>query len=115
MHSLCATRPRASWGRSCELLALEWEYVDLERQTAHLPNTKNGDARTVPLSKRAVAILKSLPRPEVDNAGDDEEVVQRSGAVFATTALALRKCFRAPLSVHRRSTLSIARKPREGQ
>ncbi len=75
--------------RRGELLALQWENVDLKRQTAHLPDTKNGDARTVPLSTRAVAILESLP---VHESGGDEEV-QRTGAVFATTALALRKGF----------------------
>ncbi|EQD25943.1 phage integrase family protein, partial [mine drainage metagenome] len=30
--------------------------------TAHLPHTKNGSARDVPLSSRAVAILHALPR-----------------------------------------------------
>lgn len=75
--------------RRGELLALTWENVNLKRQTAHLPDTKNGDPRTVPLSTRAVAILDSLPKPEPD---DDEEV-QRVGAVFPTTALALRKGF----------------------
>jgi integrase len=45
-----------------ELVSLRWEHVDLSRATAHLPDTKNGDARTVPLSRRAVAILNGLPR-----------------------------------------------------
>lgn len=75
--------------RRGELLALTWENVNLKRQTAHLPDTKNGDPRTVPLSTRAVAILDSLPKPE----SDDDEGAQRSGAVFSTTALALRKGF----------------------
>jgi integrase len=44
--------------RRGELLSLTWENVDLKRQTAHLPDTKNGDPRTVPLSTRAVAILR---------------------------------------------------------
>lgn len=75
--------------RRGELLALRWENVDLERQTAHLPDTKNGDARTVPLSLRAVAILKELPV-----SGCDEYLNEhRSGLVFATTAMALRKGF----------------------
>jgi len=76
--------------RRGELLSLDWENVDLKRQTAHLPDTKNGDARTVPLSTRAVAILEALSTPEDDEAGAD---VRRSGRVFATTALALRKGF----------------------
>ncbi len=78
--------------RRGELLALEWENVDLKRQTAHLPDTKNGDARTVPLSTRAVAILAALPRLDGDEEGDGAEA-KRSGRVFATTALALRKGF----------------------
>jgi integrase len=41
---------------------LQWSDVDLKKRTAHLPKTKNGDARTVPLSSRAVATLEALPR-----------------------------------------------------
>ncbi|MCA6218817.1 site-specific integrase [Ideonella sp. B7] len=75
--------------RRGELLSLQWENVDLDRQTAHLPETKNGDSRTVPLSTRAVAILKALPR----DAEEDEQEADRHGPVFETTALALRKGF----------------------
>jgi integrase len=35
--------------------------VDLERRTAFLPVTKNGESRGVPLSSRAVAVLRALP------------------------------------------------------
>lgn len=48
--------------RRGELLGLTWECIDLKKQTAFLPQTKNGDSRTVPLSTRAVAVLQSLPR-----------------------------------------------------
>jgi integrase len=48
--------------RQGELLRLRWEHIDLHRRTAHLPDTKNGDARTVPLSSTAVSILRALPR-----------------------------------------------------
>ncbi|MDA8153619.1 MAG: site-specific integrase [Acidithiobacillus sp.] len=41
---------------------LQWADVDLKKRTAHLPKTKNGEARTVPLSSRAVSILEALPR-----------------------------------------------------
>ncbi|HEY0589151.1 MAG TPA: integrase [Pseudoduganella sp.] len=47
--------------RRGELLALQWENVDLKRRAAFLPDTKNGDSRDVPLSSRAVAIFKELP------------------------------------------------------
>lgn len=75
--------------RRGELLSLLWENVDLDRQTAHLPDTKNGDARTVPLSTKAVAILRALPCQAEDNC----EYEQREGRVFRTTAMALRKGF----------------------
>ena len=48
--------------RQGELLRLRWEHVDFNRRTAHLPDTKNGDSRTVPLSTTAVAVLRTQPR-----------------------------------------------------
>lgn len=48
--------------RRSEILRLTWPNVDLERRCAHLPETKNGRARDVPLSARAVAVLAALPR-----------------------------------------------------
>lgn len=48
--------------RRGELLALRWENIDLARQVAILPLTKNGSTRVVPLSTKAVAILLELPR-----------------------------------------------------
>lgn len=48
--------------RQGELLALRWENVNLKDRTAHLPDTKNGEERTVPLSSTAIALLRSLPR-----------------------------------------------------
>jgi integrase len=47
--------------RRSELLGLLWPNVDLERRIAFLPVTKNGESRGVPLSSRAVAILRGLP------------------------------------------------------
>lgn len=48
--------------RRGELLALQWAHVDLSRRVAHLPLTKNGDSRSVPLSTRAVDTLRRMPR-----------------------------------------------------
>ena len=48
--------------RQGELLRLRSEHIGLVRRTAHLPDTKNGEARTVPLSTTAVAVLRALPR-----------------------------------------------------
>ncbi|TWI04859.1 site-specific recombinase XerD [Luteimonas cucumeris] len=47
--------------RSGEMVAMRWENVHTAARYVHLPKTKNGDARDVPLSKRALAILKVLP------------------------------------------------------
>ena len=44
-----------------ELLGLLWDNVDLERRTAFLPVTKNGESRGVPLSSGAVEVLRALP------------------------------------------------------
>ena len=48
--------------RMGELLGLEWDRIDLQRRTAHLIDTKNGESRTVALSSAAVETLQSLPR-----------------------------------------------------
>lgn len=73
IEAICTTTGSAELGslirlavetamRRGELCSLRWEHVDLRARTAHLPHTKNGTARTVPLSTRAVDALKSLPR-----------------------------------------------------
>ena len=48
--------------RQGELLGLRWEHVNLDRKIAMLAETKNGDARAVPLSSAAMAVLRTLPR-----------------------------------------------------
>lgn len=50
--------------RRGELLSLLWSNVSLERRTAHLPLTKNGHARTVALTPKAIEVLKELPRKD---------------------------------------------------
>lgn len=50
--------------RSGEIVEMTWGHVHLEKRYVHLPRTKNGDARDVPLSKRAVEILNALPRAD---------------------------------------------------
>ena len=48
--------------RRGEILSLIWVNINFEKSVAYLPHTKNGDSRYVPLSIKAVRILKSLPR-----------------------------------------------------
>ncbi|MBC7952945.1 MAG: site-specific integrase [Rhodospirillaceae bacterium] len=50
--------------RRGEILGLQWEHVDLRHRTAHLPDTKNGESRTVPLSPAARRILVTLSWPK---------------------------------------------------
>lgn len=52
--------------------------MDLQARTAHLPQTKNGKSRTVPLSAAALAILESQERPA------------ESDVVFPSTGNAVR-------------------------
>ncbi|MBU2804920.1 site-specific integrase, partial [Acidithiobacillus ferridurans] len=59
---------------------LLWAEVDLKRAVAHLPETKNGEARDVPLSSRAVEVLKGLPR-------------SMDGRVFGTTYEGIHQAF----------------------
>lgn len=46
--------------RRGELLSLDWQHIDLGTQIAHLPLTKNGEPRDVPLSTRARDVLQRL-------------------------------------------------------
>lgn len=49
--------------RRSEIVGLRWEHIDLSRRVAHLPATKNGSSRDVPLSSIAVEALTAL-RPD---------------------------------------------------
>ncbi len=48
--------------RRGELLALRWENIRMADRVAHLPMTKNGTSRNVPLSSKAIELLQGLPR-----------------------------------------------------
>lgn len=66
--------------RRGELLSLRWEHMELELGFVRLLDSKNGEARDVPLSSRAVSVLSQLPR-------------HASGRVFPITADAVKKAF----------------------
>ena len=55
-------RPQLSTG-------LLWEHVDLGKRTAYLPETKNDEARTVPLSSTAVEVLKGILSNSLEGKG----------------------------------------------
>lgn len=67
--------------RRGELLALTWESIDWERSTTFLPITKSGDARTVPLSSRAINVLMSIQS-------------NRQGIVFRISAATMEAAFK---------------------
>ena len=48
--------------RQGEIVSLDWKHVDLNKPSAYLPETKNGESRGVPLSTTAVATIRALPR-----------------------------------------------------
>lgn len=59
--------------RRSEIAELRWRFIDLDRRVAHLPDTKNGNARDVPLSTKAITILSSLKehsKPAADKVFD---------------------------------------------
>jgi integrase len=67
--------------RQSEIVSLSWKHVDLNKRVAYLPMTKNGEARSIPLSTAAAEVLRSLPR-------------SINGAVFpGVTAEAVKRAF----------------------
>lgn len=80
--------------RRGEIVAMRWEHIDLKRRVAHLPATKNGSARDVPLSSRAVALLQSLKDPSVHVMETvDDDVNADFGRVFEIRSDAVTRAF----------------------
>lgn len=67
--------------RRGELLGLTWRHVDFKSRTVHLPHTKNGFSRDVPLSVRATEELNGLQRAATGE------------RVFGTTASAVQQAW----------------------
>lgn len=66
-HAHADLRPVILWAlatsmRREEIASLTWEDIDIAKRTAHLPRTKNGEPRSVPMSSSAVEILFGLVR-----------------------------------------------------
>jgi integrase len=49
--------------RAGEIVNLSWDEIKLSKSVIKLDITKNGEARTVPLSAQAEALIRALPRP----------------------------------------------------
>ncbi len=67
--------------RQGEILALRWEHINLKSRIAHLPDTKNGTKRDVPLSNKAKEIFVKLG-------------VKTSGKVFSYTSEGIKSTWR---------------------
>lgn len=69
--------------RAGEITGLKWEHVNFAQRTAFLPKTKNGHPRTVPLTTKAVEILKHLEQLEPDKENSVFQLTSRSlDAIF---------------------------------
>ena len=79
MKPLCLLALETAMRRG-ELLALRWTDINWSQRSVYLKMTKNGESRTVPLSIRALAILKEMPR-SID------------GKIFKITIAALEAAF----------------------
>jgi integrase len=62
--------------RRGEIVASRWSNVDLTKQTLHIPDTKNGHPRTIPLTNRAVDIINNV-RHEIGS--DNDSIFPISG------------------------------------
>lgn len=81
-------------GRQSEVMGLRWPQIDLTRRTALLGETKNGDARALPLSGEAIALLQE--RAKVRSLTDDR-LFPPTAAAKKATFLDLRAAFAAAL------------------
>lgn len=66
--------------RRSEIVGLIWKNINLKKRFLFLPDTKNGEARAVPLSSQAVKLLEAIPR-------------RLSGRVFGMTPSAVTHAF----------------------
>lgn len=83
-------------GRQSEVMGLRWPQIDLKRRTAMLGDTKNGDARVLPLSGEAIGLLQE--RAKVRSLADDR-IFPPTAAAKKAAYLDLRQPFAAALKV----------------
>ncbi|EKA0842716.1 site-specific integrase [Salmonella enterica] len=70
--------------RQGEILSLRWEHIDQQHGVAHLPMTKNGSSRDVPLSRKARHLLQGM-------------TVALSGNVFHYSSSGFKSAWRVAL------------------
>ena len=87
LHTIVTLAVETGMRRS-ELASLTWDYIDLKKQTAHLPKTKTDEPRTVPLSQSAVKALKEFG-------------INDKGLVFKLQAESMSQAFDRACEPHR--------------
>ena len=50
--------------RRGEIVAMQWDHIHWDNRTLHIPDTKNGYPRTIPLTPRAIEVLRELPETD---------------------------------------------------
>jgi integrase len=79
-----------------EIASLKWKNVNIEERYLLLPDTKNGEARTIPLSVEALQILSTLPH----NESQQEVFSMTSGAITQAMQAACKKANLENLHFH---------------
>jgi integrase len=89
--------------------------VDVKRRVAHLPATKNGSARDVPLSSRAVAVFQALKvaRDAAIKESDDDEDAAGSGRVFEIRSDAVTRAFERAVARARKTYVDECKAARQ--
>lgn len=80
--------------RRNELASLNWDEIDLKKQTAHLPKTKTDVPPTIPLSKLAIKILEDFS-------------TQKQGQVFKLRPESMSQAFERACDVHRANVAQV--------
>ena len=62
--------------RRGELLRMRWGDIDWAEQSLRIPLTKNGEARTIPLTQTAISVLRSMATPRMR---DSDRVFPKTG------------------------------------
>ena len=55
--------------RRGEIVAMHWDHINWDNGTLLSPDTKNGYPRTIPLTPKAIEVLKELPQKDTSVIG----------------------------------------------
>ena len=94
--------------RRSEIAELRWRFIDLEKRVAHLPDTKNGNARDVPFSTKAITILSSLK--EHSKQTTDKVFDMRADAITRASCKHPRKPAHSLLEIFRHTDYVLLRR-----